>query len=99
MAPQKYRKKPVVIDAVQWQGEWASIIAWLDSLAHEGRFSVPFGSNPPIVRIDDELHVTTMHGDPAVIRLGDWLIPEPTPNCFYPCNPDVFACTYEAVQA
>ncbi len=98
MAPQKYRKKPAEVDAVQWLGDWPSIMEWLDALTETGRFSVPFGSKPPIVRVDDELHLTTIHGETAIARPGDWVIPEPVDGRFYPCNVAVFAATYEAVS-
>lgn len=99
MPAEKFRKRPVVIDAVQWLGDWAPIIAWLDHLSHAGRFSVPFGTTPPIRRVGDELHLTTVHGDTAIARIGDWVIPEPEPGRFYPCKPAVFEATYEPVPA
>jgi hypothetical protein len=41
--------------------------------------------------------VRTVHGELAVVRHGDWIVPEKTPGRFYPVKPDVFAATYEPV--
>lgn len=45
-------------------------------------------------------HLHTMHGGQVVaLEDGDWIIPEPDGVHFYPCKPDVFAKTYEPVDA
>lgn len=44
------------------------------------------------------INVTTTHGDTAVIRHGDWIIPDSKPGTFYPCKPDVFKATYIPVK-
>jgi len=44
------------------------------------------------------LNVRTAHGDVAIVRHGDWIIPEKDPGRFYPCKPDVFAATYDPVE-
>lgn len=41
--------------------------------------------------------VRTIHGQDADIVAGDWIMPEPDGEHFYPCKPDVFEATYEAV--
>lgn len=90
----RYRKKPVVIDAVRNDGEWPTILAWLDALAG-GRFSVPLGGEPPVTRTSDGvLHIKTLEG---VMRcdVGDWLLCG-VQGEFYPCKPDIFEATYEA---
>lgn len=45
------------------------------------------------------LDVRTVHGEIATARHGDWIIPDAKPGTFYPCKPDVFAKTYEAVES
>lgn len=40
-------------------------------------------------------NVRTIHGETAVVRHGDWIIPESAPGRFYPVKPDVFARTYD----
>lgn len=40
-------------------------------------------------------NVRTIHGETAVVRHGDWVIPESAPGRFYPVKPDIFAQTYD----
>jgi hypothetical protein len=90
----RYRKKPIEIDAVRNTGDWAPIIAFLDSV---GAARVPFGHRPPITRNDDgTLNIETPEG---VMRadVGDWLI-RGIKGEFYPCKPDVFDATYELAE-
>lgn len=94
----KFRKRPVEIEAHQWDGDWSAVIAWLDSLRGDGPLLIPLGHEPGIRRAidsDDELVLITVHGDRAPCRLGDWIIPETEPNRFYPCKPGIFAATYQ----
>lgn len=95
----RYRRKPTEISAVQWTGDWPAVLAWLETLPRIGPLFVPIGEKPGIVRDGDTLILTTTHGDPAPCRPGDWIIPEATPNRYYPCKPDVFAATYDEVPA
>lgn len=91
----KFRKKPVVIDAFQWNGEWADVIAWLDSMS-DGPFVIPFGSVPPITKEGDQLVIKTPHG-PTTANEGDWIIKD-SDGDFYPCTDSVFKATYEQVD-
>jgi len=92
----KYRKKPVVIDAIQNTGEWKPIIDWLDEISG-GKFSIPFGHRPPIILLQDgRLRIETLEGVHQA-DIGDYII------CgikgeFYPCKPDIFENTYEEVS-
>jgi len=80
----KFRKKPVVIEAVQWRGNN------LDEL----REFVPkeFRHN----KVNEPLGIITLEG-PLTISEGDWII-KGIKGEFYPCKPDIFAATYEAVD-
>jgi hypothetical protein len=78
----KFRKKPVVIEAIQFDGGNAGEIAAAyetDSLsvAWQGR----------------ELIVTTLEGEMRA-DVGDWII-RGIKGELYPCKPDIFAATYE----
>jgi hypothetical protein len=87
----KFRKKPVVIEAVQNDGTWSPIIQWLDSL---NRVIVPFGGTPPIRRNPDgTLDIDTLEGTMRA-DVGDWII-EGIQGEFYPCKPEIFEKTYE----
>lgn len=35
----RYRKKPVVIDAVQWVGNMQAVVAWLEGLGYRSMLS------------------------------------------------------------
>lgn len=103
-----YRKKPIIIRAVQvrWS-TWSDVCELLgDALLaenpggareiHAREASDTCGEpGPRYIAFD----VRTIHGDIAAVRHGDWLIPEAQPGRFYPCKPDVFAATYELVDA
>lgn len=90
----KYRKKPVVIEAVRNDGTWAPICQWLESLTGTGMAFQP-AEAPPITRNDDgSLNIGTAEG---IMRgnVGDWII-QGVKGELYPCKPDIFATTYEA---
>ena len=43
-------------------------------------------------------HVHTIHDDQVVfLEDGDWILPEPDGEHFYPCKPDIFEDTYDRV--
>ena len=79
----KFRKKPVVIEAVQWTGEMTP-----DLEAHFG--------NDPINLTPSGLVIKTLEGfhDASV---GDWII-RGIKGELYPCKPDIFEATYEPVD-
>lgn len=76
----KFRKKPVVIEAMQWTGENVD-----DVLA----FMAPGGW----VGGRGEIEVETIEGI-MTAKTGDWII-KGVKGEFYPCKPDIFAATYE----
>jgi hypothetical protein len=89
-SPTRYRKKPVVIDAVRNDGDWPSIVAWLE--ATTSRIA-----GASIARLaDGSINIQTTEG---VMRcdVGDWLL-KGVAGEFYPCKSDIFAETYEAVD-
>ena len=85
---QKWRKKPVVIEAIQWTGENK-----LDILAFCGRDAeiwTPEDSDETIC----EIH--TMEGI-MTARVNDYII-KGLIGEFYPCKPNVFEKTYDLVE-
>lgn len=50
-------------------------------------------SNAPVYA-----YVVTIHGERATLAPGDWVIREPDGEHYYPCKPDIFEATYEAVE-
>ena len=81
----KYRKKPVVIEAIKWTGEN------LDEL----RAFVPeeFRNN----KIHQPLGLITLEGV-LTISEGDYVI-RGVKGEFYPCKPDIFEMTHEKVES
>jgi len=93
----RYRKKPVVIEAMKNEGEWRPVMEWLTMLAGGGFVFQP-GQLPPITRnADGSLNIQTPEG---VMRadIGDFII-QGIRGEFYLCKPDIFEATYEKVEA
>ena len=91
----KFRKKPVVIEAVQYDGtprSGADICDWVRKLVgtrwpfivRSGTFGLQFRT------------LETREGEWLTADAGDWIICGGKGE-FYPCKPDVFAATYELV--
>ena len=82
----KYRKKPVVIEAEQYK-EYGKLVKGMCN----SRTCYTSGNNKP--------HVHTIHNNQIVeLEVGDYIIPEPDGEHFYPCKPDIFKQTYEPVS-
>ena len=100
----RYRKKPVVIEAVQWDGTGPGAIPILDWLSREGcrnarwcaeETHVP-GPGRGITTITDRIEIPTLEGV-MIASPGDWII-RVVQGEFYPCRNDIFQKTYEAVK-
>ena len=80
----KFRKKPVEIEAIQWDGfnveEMKTFIT----------------SDYSIVGIRLYLKTLESDGETQLAMPADWII-KGVKGEFYPCKPDVFEQTYEAV--
>ena len=82
----KYRKKPVVIEAMQFTKD-----NFDECCAFIGESNLNDGTSK------DELYIgiITLEGDHEC-RLGDFII-KGVKGEFYPCKPDIFEMTYEKV--
>lgn len=90
MKPQKFRKKPVVIEAVRFDRSNGSTVAkWCG-----GRNQFEAKASDP-TDVAEWIDIPTLEG---VMRadLGDWII-RGVAGEFYPCRNDIFEATYEAV--
>ena len=89
----QYRKRPVVIEAVQLTNEVASVCL-RDRVPGPFGLTV-FGSWNQKSGIVYSAHITiqTLEGDMRA-DLGDWII-RGVKGELYPCKPDIFAATYE----
>jgi hypothetical protein len=74
----KFRKRPVVIEAVQW---------------------FKMGDHPEVVEATlsgmPVFWIETLEGG-HIVTVGDWII-KGVKGEHYPCKPDIFEATYEAV--
>lgn len=77
----KFRKKPVIIEAIQWNGE---------NLSEIDEFTKNEVKNHESVLI-----IPTLEGD-MYASLNDYII-KGVNGEFYPCKPDIFDKTYEEV--
>jgi len=82
----KFRKKPVVIDAMQWTGENSDEI---QTFLHDGHPHAAAGWVK-----GRYVEIGTLEGL-MVASVGDWII-RGVQGEFYPCKPEIFAATYEA---
>lgn len=79
----KYRKKPIVIEAILFDGE---------NFDEVGRF---VGLNGRKAGREGRLEIKTLEGV-MVASPGDYIIKGV--NGVYPCKPDIFEQTYEKVE-
>jgi hypothetical protein len=79
----KYRKKPIVIEAIQYRGEEniTSCLNFCDEMIF----------NPKT----NKYEIETLEGNHLVSE-GDFII-KGVAGEFYPCKPDIFKLTYELV--
>lgn len=92
----KYRKKPVVIEAMQFDGteECArSIVAWIREPASVGGVGIEYAGTDDIGEHPLAVTISTLEGEMRADP-GDWII-KGVKGEFYPCKPDIFAATYE----
>jgi len=82
--PTKFRKKPVVIEAVQFldsKKSFDEIRAWVGESFYYDYQNFP------------RVFIKTLEGDMGVSK-GDWII-KGIKGEFYPCKPDIFKETYK----
>ena len=90
----KYRKKPVVIEAMQVTKEAmheALLEEWSEGAVQVGRLTTFPNSTEVTGYVNIETLEGTMRGE-----LGDWII-RGVQGEFYPIKPDIFEATYERV--
>jgi len=99
MTVQRFRKKPVEIAAIQMPVDGnvydaMAVYQWVES--HLGSVA-PDGGEPGVTidPVDGKMAIRTLEGTMKV-DLGDWVI-QGVQGEFYPCKPDIFEATYEAV--
>ena len=78
----KYRKKPVIIEAIQWNGE---------NLSEIDKFT-----QGKVKKHESVLIIPTLEGD-MYVSLNDYII-KGVKGEFYPCKPNIFLATYEEIE-
>lgn len=78
----KFRKKPVVIEAIQFLGNSEEVEEFVGKLLN--------------YLIGKGLVIPTLEGD-MYASYGDWII-RGVNGEYYPCKPDIFEKTYERVE-
>jgi hypothetical protein len=95
-----FRKKPVVIQAMPWDGTEASAAAlcrWANDPPNRADDGEPWVDYVTEDGKPIDLMCHTLEG-PLHVSPGDWII-RGVKGEFYPCKPDVFAATYEEVHS
>ena len=87
----KYRKKPVIIDAVKFKGS-STHIAQIEEWMNGGNIPVDGGIHTRDIR---SFTIPTLEGDHTASP-GDYII-KGVKGEFYPCKPDIFEMTYDLV--
>ncbi|MCP5098734.1 MAG: hypothetical protein GY943_24550 [Chloroflexi bacterium] len=83
----KFRKKPVIIDAVRFDGTEQSVI---NILAMNERSAIA-------IRVEkDTLYIPTLERK-MMASIGDWII-KGIQGELYTCDPDIFDATYEPLD-
>lgn len=100
MTTMRYRKKPVEIEAMQFAGTTAerhAVYQWVEE--YVGSYDFTAEDKPDagvsIDPADGRLVIRTLEGEMHA-DVGDWII-RGVQGEFYPCKPDIFAATYDAV--
>ena len=80
----RYRKKPIVIEAIQYTGQLRELEDFMgDGGEHEGNW---------VLTEDLDLVIRTLEGN-MIANKGDWII-KGVAGEFYPVQPDIFKRLY-----
>lgn len=80
-----YKKKPVIVEAIQWTGEnEQQIFKWMSGY-----------NKHDYCMINGRMIIKTLEGDHTA-NIGDFII-RGIHGEYYPCKPDIFKKTYEPV--
>jgi hypothetical protein len=95
----KFRRKPIAIEAVQltWQN-WSDVCELDGQNRIRGCYVASDGTPRDTPDEQDTIgaKIQTLEGE-MFAREGDWII-KGIKGELYPCKPDIFAATYEAIE-
>ena len=90
----KFRKKPIVIEAIQWNGKNFDIVMNFMQEFHGSKLN--YENAEELAHKTKELTIKTLEGV-MIASKGDWII-KGVQGEFYPCKPDIFKKSYEKVK-
>ena len=85
----KFRKKPAIIEAIQWNGDWDS----MEQIEKELNVITLQRSGRQNINWVESWNIKTLEGM-HVVSPNDWVIKGIKGEC-YPCKPDIFEATYK----
>lgn len=87
----KYKKKPVIFEAMQYTGNnFVDIVNWSKQVSSERYIEEESNKDTSILRIETLKGIMTA-------QVNDFII-KGVKNEFYSCKPDIFEQTYELVK-
>jgi len=90
MQVRKFRKKPIIIEAIQYDGQDIENLKEFFGDFKDWKYDHTDG-------VRNRILIKTLEGDHYGLR-KDWII-KGVKGEFYPCKPDIFQQTYEEVSA
>lgn len=79
----KYRKKPIIIEALQYDG-------------YNQKEIYVFARGYAFIKPSEQLVINTLEGE-MLVSINDYVI-KGVNGEFYPCKPDIFDKSYEVVE-
>ena len=93
----KYRKKPIVIEAIIWNGNnLKEVMNFINSEFRYEPLTEYITKKFTYSTIDNDLKIVTLEGLMKA-SIGDYII-KGVNGEYYPCKPDIFEKTYEKVE-
>lgn len=109
MTPGRFRKRPVVIEAMRWDGTPEGATPIIDWVLADGPADGPVarysdyqlakvdGDPPSVERTEPTIAIETLEGTMRA-SAGDWVV-RGVHGEFYPCKNEIFLATYEPANA
>lgn len=91
-----YRKKPVIVQAIEWTGANIDEVIAFAFDGHLPSDDIHVGDGVGYTPALGTLDIPTLEGTMTALP-GDWII-RGVKGEVYPCKPDIFAETYEGVE-
>ena len=96
----KFRKKPVIIDAIQFTGKESlnDVIKFInpEELCGKREANTIKSIIDYYIEKDEAIVIPTLEGN-MIASKGDWII-RGVQGEYYPCKSDIFEATYERVE-